>query len=106
MEEVLNNKWFYWLVTGVIAAMWAALLYFVKRQRDADDAHFRAIEKRQEEDRERVNKLMTDLPILYVLREDHIRMMTAQNLKLDKVMDLQSQALTKIAALESRQKSD
>lgn len=106
MEEVLNNKWFYWLVTGTIAAMWAALLYFVKRQRDADDNRFRAIEKRQEEDRERVNKLMTDLPILYVLREDHIRMMTAQNLKLDKVMDLQSQALAKIAALESRQKSD
>ena len=86
--------------------MWAALLYFIKRQRDADDTRFRSIEKRQEEVRERVNKLMTDLPILYVLREDHIRMMTAQNLKLDKVMDLQSQALAKIAALESRQKPD
>lgn len=104
--ELLDSKWFYWVVTGIIAAIWAALLYFVKRQRDADDARFRAIEKRQEEDRERINKLMTDLPLLYVLREDHIRTMTAQNLKLDKVADLQAQTLAEIAALKGRQKQD
>ena len=37
MQELVENKWFFWIVTGVIAAMWAALLYFIRRQRDAEN---------------------------------------------------------------------
>lgn len=104
MEEVLNNKWIYWLVTGIVAAIWAALLYFIKRQRDADDARFRALEKRQEEDRERVNRLISELPINYTLRDEFLRVTTAQNAKLDKITDMIGNIGADIAGLKGREK--
>lgn len=103
MEDILNNKWFYWLVTGIIAAVWAALLYFVKRQRDADDARFRNIEKRQEEDRERMNRLVSELPVNYTLRDEFLRVATAQNAKLDKITDMVGDIKADIAGLRSRE---
>lgn len=102
MEALLNSKWFYWLATGVIAAIWAALLYFIKRQRDADDARFRRIESRQEEDRERVNRLISELPINYTLRDEFLRVTTAQNAKLDKITDMIGSIGADIAGLKSR----
>ena len=104
MEEVLNSKWFYWLVTGIIAAMWAAVLYFIKRQRDADDARFRSIEKRQEDDRERVNQLISELPVNYTLRDEFLRVTTAQNAKLDKITDMIGSIGADIAGLRSRER--
>lgn len=104
MEEVLNSKWFYWLVTGIIAAMWAAVLYFIKRQRDADDTRFRSIEKRQEDDRERVNRLISELPVNYTLRDEFLRVTTAQNAKLDKITDMIGSIGADIAGLRSRER--
>lgn len=104
MEEILNNKWFYWIVTGIAAAIWAALLYFVKRQRDADDARFKAIEKHQEDDRERVNRLVSELPINYTLRDEFLRVTTAQNAKLDKITDMIGSIGADIAGLKGREK--
>lgn len=103
MEGLLNSKWFYWLVTGIAAAIWAALLYFVKRQRDADDTRFRRIENRQEEDRERVNRLISELPINYTLRDEFLRVTTAQNAKLDKITDMIGSIGADIAGLKSQQ---
>lgn len=104
MEEILSNKWFYWLVTGIIAAMWAALLYFIKRQRDADDTRFRSIEKRQEDDRERIHRLISELPVNYTLRDEFLRVTTAQNAKLDKITDMIGGIGADIAGLRSREK--
>lgn len=103
MEGLLNSKWFYWLVTGIAATIWAALLYFVKRQRDADDTRFRRIENRQEEDRERVNRLISELPINYTLRDEFLRVTTAQNAKLDKITDMIGSIGADIAGLKSQQ---
>lgn len=102
MEQLLDNKWFYWLVTGLVAALWAALLYFIKRQRDSDDARFKAIEKRQEENRDRINRLISELPITYTLRDEFLRVTTAQNSKLDKITDMIGTIGADIASLKSR----
>ena len=102
MEQLLDNKWFYWLVTGLVAALWAALLYFIKRQRDSDDARYKAIEKRQEENRDRINRLISELPITYTLRDEFLRVTTAQNSKLDKITDMIGTIGADIASLKSR----
>lgn len=106
MQELMENKWFFWIVTGLIAAMWAALLYFIRRQRDADDARFRRIEGRQEEDRERVNRLISELPINYTLRDEFLRVTTAQNAKLDKITDMIADIGADIAGIKGREKGE
>ena len=103
MQELMENKWFFWIVTGLIAAMWAALLYFIRRQRDADDARFKRIEGRQEEDRERVNRLISELPINYTLRDEFLRVTTAQNTKLDKITDMIADIGADIAGIKGRE---
>ena len=105
-QELVENKWFFWIVTGVIAAMWAALLYFIRRQRDADDARFKRIEGRQEEDRERVNRLISELPINYTLRDEFLRVTTAQNTKLDKITDMIADIGADIAGIKGREKGE
>ena len=102
--DLLDSKWFYWIVTGIVGALWGGMLYFIKRQRDADDARFRAIEKRQEEDRERVNRLISELPINYTLRDEFLRVTTAQNAKLDKITDMIGNIGADIAGLKGREK--
>ena len=102
MNEILSSKWFYWAVTGIAAAVWAALIYFIRRQRDADDARFRAIEKRQETDHERMNRLITELPITYTLRDEFLRVSTQQNAKLDRIMDLLTNVRTDIAGYHGK----
>ena len=102
--DLLNSKWFYWIVTGIVGALLGGMLYFIKRQRDADDARFRAIEKRQEEDRERVNRLISELPINYTLRDEFLRVTTAQNAKLDKITDMIGNIGADIAGLKGREK--
>lgn len=106
MQELVENKWFFWIVTGVIAAMWAALLYFIRRQRDADDARFKRIEGRQEEERERVNRLISELPINYTLRDEFLRVTTAQNTKLDKITDMIADIGADIAGIKGREKGE
>jgi len=102
MDALLNSKWFYWAVTGLTAAMWGALLYFSKRQREGDDERFRQIEKRQEEDRSRMNRLISELPITYTLRDEFLRVTTAQNSKLDKITDLIGEVRADIAGFHGR----
>lgn len=102
--DLLDSKWFFWIVTGIVGALWGGMLYFIKRQRDADDARFRAIEKRQEEDRERVNRLISELPINYTLRDEFLRVTTAQNAKLDKITDMIGNIGADIAGLKGREK--
>lgn len=106
MQELVENKWFFWIVTGVIAAMWAALLYFIRRQRDADDARFKRIEGRQEAERERVNRLISELPINYTLRDEFLRVTTAQNTKLDKITDMIADIGADIAGIKGREKGE
>ena len=102
--DLLDSKWFFWIVTGIVGALWGGMLYFIKRQRDADDARFWAIEKRQEEDRERVNRLISELPINYTLRDEFLRVTTAQNAKLDKITDMIGSIGADIAGLKGREK--
>lgn len=104
MGELLESKWIFWIVTGLAGALWAALLYFIKRQRGADDARFKEIEKRQEDDHERVNRLISELPITYTLRDEFLRVTTAQSAKLDKITDMISAIGADIAGIKSRDK--
>lgn len=103
--DLLDNKWFFWIVTGIVGALWGGMLYFIKRQRDADDARFRAVEKRQEEDRERVNRLISELPINYTLRDEFLRVTTAQNAKLDKITDMIGNIGADIAGIKVRERN-
>lgn len=102
MNGLLDSKWFYWAVTGAVAAAMGIIVYFIKRQRDADDARFREIEKQQKEDRERMNRLITELPITYTLRDEFLRVSTQQNAKLDRIMDLLTNVRTDIAGYHGK----
>lgn len=102
MDELVNSKWFYWAATGLLAIMWGALVYFYKRQRDTDDARFREIESRQNEERERMNRLIAELPITYTLRDEFLRVSTQQNAKLDRIMDLLTNVRTDIAGYHGK----
>lgn len=104
MQTLLNSKWFYWAVTGLIGAMFAALLYFIKRQRTDDDARFKAIEERQEKETERMNRLISELPVTYTLRDEFLRVTTTQNSKMDKIADMLTTIAQDVACLRGRQK--
>lgn len=102
MSNILENKWFYWIVTGVIATLWGALLWFWKRQRAADDERFKAIEKRQEDEHERVSRVISELPINYTLRDEFLRVTSAQNTKLDAIVDKLGEVSNCLAELRGR----
>lgn len=88
MDELMGNAWFQWAIMGIVAVVWGALVYMFKRQRSADDARFKAIETRLEDERERMNRLVSDLPVNYTLRDEFLRVTTAQNAKMDKITDM------------------
>lgn len=103
MNGILDSKWFYWAVTGVIGALWAGLLWFWKRQRTQDDERFKAMEKRQEEEHERVSRVISELPINYTLRDEFLRVTSAQNTKLDTIVDKLGEVSNRLAELRGRQ---
>ena len=100
--SILDNKWFYWAVSGVIGALWAGLLWFLKRQRAQDDDRFKAIEKRQEDEHERVSRVISELPIDYTRRDEFLRVTSAQNAKLDTIVDRLGEVAAAVAALHAR----
>ena len=111
MQELMENKWFFWIVTGLIAAMWAALLYFIRRQRDADDARFSKghgllLKKRAIGDYARRMAEKYDVPINYTLRDEFLRVTTAQNTKLDKITDMIADIGADIAGIKGREKGE
>lgn len=103
MNGILDSKWFYWAVTGVIGALWVGLLWFWKRQRTQDDERFKAMEKRQEEEHERVSRVISELPINYTLRDEFLRVTSAQNTKLDTIVDRLGEVSNRLAELRGRQ---
>lgn len=98
---ILESKWLYWIVTGLAGALWAALIWFLKRQRDADDQRFKAIERRAEEEHERVSRVISELPINYTLRDEFLRVTSQQNGKLDKIADILGEVSSQLAALRA-----
>ena len=119
MEQVLENAYIYWIITGVFSLLGGGLIYMFKRQREKDDKRFELIEKRLEEERQRydrqfeqmaqrmdlerdrVNKFVQELPITYTLREDFLRVTTSQNAKLDKIVDGMNDLSSGISALRA-----
>ena len=99
MQELVENKWFFWIVTGVIAAMWAAELA-------AAGLSAQEIAAKLEEERERVNRLISELPINYTLRDEFLRVTTAQNTKLDKITDMIADIGADIAGIKGREKGE
>lgn len=85
--SILDSKWFYWIVTGVAGALWAGLLWFWKRQRDQDDQRFRALEKRAEDEHERVSRIISELPVNYTMRDEFLRVVAQQAAAMDRVND-------------------
>mgnify|MGYP004567823189 CR=1 FL=1 len=99
MEQVLSNAYVYWIITGIVGAITAALIWMVKRQREKDDERFKAIENRQDGDHERLEKTLRELPLTYTLREEFLRVTTQQSSKLDRITDIVSEVARDVAAL-------
>ena len=101
-SSILESKWFYWIVTGAVGVLWAALVWFWKRQRDADDQRFKAIEKKAEDEHERVSRVISELPINYTMRDEFLRVTSQQNAKLDKITDMIGGIAADVAGLRGR----
>lgn len=102
MEEIMGNVWFQWAVMGVVAVVWGALVYMLKRQRNADDARFKELDRKIEDERDRMNRLVSDLPVNYTLRDEFLRVTTAQSTKMDKIADMLSAIHADVARLNGK----
>lgn len=102
MDEIMGNAWFQWAVMGVVAVVWGALVYMLKRQRNADDTRFKEIERKLEDERDRMNQLVRDLPVNYTLRDEFLRVTTAQSTKMDKITDMLSAIHADVARLNGK----
>jgi DNA repair ATPase RecN len=86
----MNSGYAYWAVTGAVGLMVGSLAWFIKRlvteletkiargEKSACD-RMDALEKRMDKHEERYDRLLTQLPEKYALRDDLIRM--SQNIE-------------------------
>ena len=93
------QEYTFWLVTGAIGLMIAALAWFIKRMiaeiekkieqsAEQNKGRFAAIEKRIDKQDERFDQMVKDLPKTYAYRDDLIRMSQNLDSRLDKIQDL------------------
>lgn len=75
---MLENKYIYWIITTAVGLLVGALTWFVKRAIDKMD-------KRIDEQEDKLNKTINDLPFLYTLREDSIRSQANIERKIDQI---------------------
>ena len=61
VSDVLDNKYVFWIITTAVGLLVGALTWFVKRAIDK-------MEKRIDEQEDKLNKTINDLPFLYTLR--------------------------------------
>lgn len=78
VSDVLDNKYVFWIITTAVGLLVGALTWFVKRAIDK-------MEKRIDEQEDKLNKTINDLPFLYTLREDFIRAQANNDRKLDQI---------------------
>jgi uncharacterized membrane-anchored protein YhcB (DUF1043 family) len=80
--HVLNN-WVFWGAQIVATIIIGILAFFLKRTfKNIDD-----IKKEQEEYEKEFNNFKTNMPFVYTLREDFIRVVAGFDNKLDKILD-------------------
>ena len=94
-----DPQYSFWLVTSVVGLMIAALAWFIKRlvgeleakiarSDKANGDRMDAIEKRMDKQEERYDRLLTQLPEKYALRDDLIRMTQDINAQLTQIREL------------------
>lgn len=88
MPELLENKYIYWLITGAIALLGSAVIFFLKRELNKLDSRQKEQDNRINDVEDKLNKTISELPFLYTLREDHIRSMASHDRKLDQIISL------------------
>lgn len=95
----MDPQYTYWIITGVIGLMVAALGWFVKRLVSDLEAKIArsekttcermdGLEKRMDKQEERYDRLITQLPEKYALRDDLIRMTQDINAQLTQIREL------------------
>lgn len=77
------NNWVFWGAQIVATIIIGILAFFLKRTfKNIDD-----IKKEQEEYEKEFNNFKTNMPFVYTLREDFIRVVAGFDNKLDKILD-------------------
>lgn len=103
MGLVMDNKYVYWIITGIIGLMIAALIWFLKRNIDKTDKRMEQIEQAQARDHEHLERTLRELPLTYTLREEFLRVTSTQTNKIDKLTDMVGEIGKGIAALAARE---
>jgi DNA repair ATPase RecN len=95
----MEAQYAYWIITGAVGLMVAALAWFIKRlvaeleskiERSEKTTCERmdALEKRMDKQEERYDRLLTQLPEKYALRDDLIRMTQNIESQLSQIREL------------------
>ena len=101
MEQLLDNKYIFWVITGLWGGMLSLVIYLLKRQMEAQTKITEQLRTDCQKNNEKINEIIANLPIQYTLRDEFLRVTTDQNRKLDKIWDTlgeQSQSLAAIMA--------
>lgn len=101
MEQILENKYVYWIITGIVAGLFGLVTTLIKRQQAAQEKRIEKIEADNARDRERLNEVVAQMPIQYTLRDEFLRVTTDQNRKLDKISDSMSELSQNMAAVRT-----
>lgn len=83
----MNSAWM-WIIQTLILLAIGAIAYFLKEMKKTIDERLEKNECRIEALEKEVNNLKSDLPFVYVLREDFIRTMANVERKLDDIYKL------------------
>ena len=103
MEQLMGNAYVYWIITGVIALMVGALIWFLKRNIDKTDKRMEQIEQAQARDHEHLERTLRELPLTYTLREEFLRVTSLQTNKIDKLTDMVGEIGKGVAVLTARE---
>lgn len=76
-----------WLLQFIILTSIGAVSWFLKRQFDKTDTRIEQVDAKCENLKQDMSDLKSELPFIYVTREDYIRQMDVFDKKLDKIYD-------------------
>lgn len=99
MEQFLDNKYVFWIATGLWGGMLSLVIFLLKKQLEAQAKNSEIIRSACQKNTDKINDIMANLPIQYTLRDEFLRVTTDQNRKLDKITDAVNEVSQGMASL-------
>lgn len=99
MEQLLNNQYIFWIVTGLWGGLLSLVIFLLKKQLETHRKDVDQVRNTCQKNTDKINDIMANLPIQYTLRDEFLRVTTDQNRKLDKITDAVGEVSQGMAAL-------